>query len=256
MRRCALLFALAVRVGSLFVSGPLRRRSGAGVDASFRRRRVARAATLNEGRRSVVVERPAAHRVGEASNAALVSDMDASYNATAQIRPRDQIKALYAAFNARDADAAAALLSDDVVYEDLLLGASTICRGKEAFAAALRWHPAFVASRLRLPIGGLKLIVDEVACNGASSVGVEWHVEYSNGQPFPLGRGLSMATLDSEGKLLRVVDICEAPWRVVGLVVRPFLSVQVSFVVVSAVLFNEAIVQNVFQGGAVFPYPY
>jgi hypothetical protein len=70
------------------------------------------------------------------------------------------------------------------------------------------WHPAFVAARLRLPIGGLRLIVDEVACDGESSVGVEWHVEFADGRAFPLGRGLSMATMDQHGKLLRVVDIC------------------------------------------------
>ena len=46
--------------------------------------------------------------------------------------PKQQIRALYDAFNARDGPAVAALLADDVVYEDLLLGESTICRGKAA----------------------------------------------------------------------------------------------------------------------------
>mmetsp|Transcript_5584 Transcript_5584/g.16443 ORF Transcript_5584/g.16443 Transcript_5584/m.16443 type:complete len:218 (-) Transcript_5584:22-675(-) len=138
------------------------------------------------------------------------------------ITPKRQIKALYAAFNARDAPAVADLLADDVVYEDLLLGASTICRGKAAFAGALRFHPAFVSSQLGLPMGRLELVVDDVACDGARSVGVEWHVEI-DGRPFPLSRGLSLATLDADGKLSRVVDIAEAPWRVVGLLVRPVL---------------------------------
>ena len=80
-----------------------------------------------------------------------------------------------------------------------------------------------VSASLGLPLGSIELVVDEVACDSERSVGVEWHVEW-NGAPFPLGRGLSLATLDADGKLVRVVDIAEAPWRVVGLVVRPFLS--------------------------------
>lgn len=141
-----------------------------------------------------------------------------------RVRPRDQIRKLYEAFNARDADGVASVLSEDVVYEDLLLGASTVCRGKTAFKRALQWHPAFVGSKLELPLGRLDVVVDEVACDGSRSVGVEWHVEW-NKRPVPLGRGLSLATLDDDGKLDRVVDICEAPWRVVGLVVRPGIEV-------------------------------
>ena len=136
--------------------------------------------------------------------------------------PKQQIRALYDAFNARDGPAVAALLADDVVYEDLLLGESTICRGKAAFSGALEWHPAFVSKKLNLPFD-LQLIVDKVACDGEKSVGVEWHVEV-DGKPFPLSRGLSLATTNAEGKLERVVDIAEAPWRVVGLLIRPLLT--------------------------------
>ncbi|KAJ8610692.1 hypothetical protein CTAYLR_005685 [Chrysophaeum taylorii] len=138
------------------------------------------------------------------------------------VTPRTQILRLYEAFNARDLEGVASLLADDVVYEDLLLGDTTICRGKEAFKAALAWHPAFVSARLDLPLGSLELVVDKVACDGDTTVAVEWHVE-QNGRPFPLGRGLSIATLDDDKNLSRVVDLCEAPWRVVGLLVRPVL---------------------------------
>lgn len=136
--------------------------------------------------------------------------------------PRRQIQRLYQAFNSRDAAGVADVLSEDILYEDLLLGDTTICRGKESFKRALEFHPAFVSSRLDLPFQ-VELVVDQVACDSKKSVGVEWHVEW-NGKPIPLGRGLSLATLDDDGKLNRVVDICEAPWRTVGLLVRPFIS--------------------------------
>ena len=45
------------------------------------------------------------------------------------------------------------------------------------------------------------------------------------GAPCPLGRGLSHANVDAtSGKIARVVDIAEAPWRVVGLLIRPLLT--------------------------------
>ena len=61
------------------------------------------------------------------------------------LRPAQAMKGLYAAFNARDAEAVASFLTDDCVYEDLLLGPATVCRGKEAFMNALQFHPAFVS---------------------------------------------------------------------------------------------------------------
>ena len=76
-----------------------------------------------------------------------------------------------------------------------------------------------MSKKLNLPFD-LQLIVDKVACDGEKSVGVEWHVEV-DGKPFPLSRGLSLATTNAEGKFERVVDIAEAPWRVVGLLIRP-----------------------------------
>lgn len=175
--------------------------------------------------------------------------------ALGEMTPRLMITQLYEAFNERDAESVSALLSDDVLhaprrpscvsilsakwrrYEDLLLGDTTICRGKEAFRKALQWHPAFAFS-----LGRLDVVVDRVACDGERSVGVEWHVEW-NGLPIPLGRGLSLATLDDQRKLDRVVDICEAPWRTVGLFVRPFLS---AFGATSAVFATLSLAQAAF----------
>lgn len=144
------------------------------------------------------------------------------------LRPAQAMKGLYAAFNARDAEAVASFLTDDCVYEDLLLGPATVCRGKEAFMNALQFHPAFVSSQLLdgLPFTdlfpSLTLEIDSIA-EGADTVGVEWHVQVGS-NAFPLGRGLSQAKMCTEtGKIERVVDIAEAPWRVIGLFALPFI---------------------------------
>lgn len=160
----------------------------------------------------------------------LLSREDAPPLATPEppiLTPAQSIKGLYKAFNDRDADAAASFLAEDCVYEDLLLGPSTVCRGKRAFVSALRFHPAFITSALfkDLPFEfpDLRLVVDTIA-EGRDTVGVEWHVEVGGGA-FPLGRGLSQAKVDLEtGLITRVVDIAEAPWRVVGILLLPFIS--------------------------------
>jgi hypothetical protein len=149
------------------------------------------------------------------------------------------IRGLYDAFNDRNATAAASFLDDECVYEDLLLGPNTICRGKDAFTSVLKFHPAFVTSALfsqfpfakQLP--ALRLCVDSVA-EDIETVGVEWHVEVGS-SPFPLGRGLSQAKINPDtGKILRVVDIAEAPWRVIGIIFAPLASV---FLVLSELSF-------------------
>ena len=145
------------------------------------------------------------------------------------LRPSQAILGLYAAFNARDEACVASFLTDDCVYEDLLLGPATVCRGKQAFMNALRFHPAFVSSRVfsRLPFAdllpALTLEVDSIA-EGQDTVGVEWHVQCGD-RAFPLGRGLSQARVCTEtGKIQRVVDIAEAPWRVIGLLALPLIN--------------------------------
>jgi hypothetical protein len=145
------------------------------------------------------------------------------------LRPSQAILGLYAAFNARDEACVASFLTDDCVYEDLLLGPATVCRGKQAFMNALRFHPAFVSSRVfsRLPFAdllpALTLEVDSIA-EGRDTVGVEWHVQCGD-RAFPLGRGLSQARVCTEtGKIQRVVDIAEAPWRVIGLLALPLIN--------------------------------
>ena len=158
------------------------------------------------------------------------------------LTPARAIKGLYAAFNARDAACVASFLTDDCVYEDLLLGPATVCRGKAAFMGALKYHPAFISSKVLdgLPFAkllpALTLEVDSIA-EGADTVGVEWHVQCGDAA-FPLGRGLSQAQMCTDtGKIVRVVDIAEAPWRVIGLLVLPFIT---AFTTVAASLKESA----------------
>lgn len=66
--------------------------------------------------------------------------------------------------------------------------------------------------------------MDSIA-EGVDTVGVEWHVQ-CGATAFPLGRGLSQARVCTQtGKIERVVDIAEAPWRVIGLIALPFINV-------------------------------
>jgi len=157
------------------------------------------------------------------------------------LSPGEAVRGMYAAFNNRNASAAADYLTEDCLYEDLLLGPATICRGRQAFENALNLHPAFVLDRvyeklqkdfpaLNFKPPRLKLIVDSVA-EGQNSVGVEWHVELGDKKPFPMGRGLTQAHMcPKTGKIVRVVDIAEAPWRVVGLLTAPLISIFIRFV--------------------------
>ena len=188
-------------------------------------------------------------------------DLPASLETCSQpLKPGQAIRGLYRAFNSRDAEAAASYLTEDCVYEDLLLGPYTVCRGRQAFCDALKFHPAFVSAQFfsELPFASLlpdlTLEVDSVA-EGVDTVGVEWHVQLGD-QPFPLGRGLSQASVDpATGKIVsarrtparlrarpnfaharardrptasraqsRVVDIAEAPWRVIGTLLVPALA--------------------------------
>ena len=136
-------------------------------------------------------------------------DLPASLETCSQpLKPGQAIRGLYRAFNSRDAEAAASYLTEDCVYEDLLLGPYTVCRGRQAFCDALKFHPAFVSAQFfsELPFASLlpdlTLEVDSVA-EGVDTVGVEWHVQLGD-QPFPLGRGLSQASVDpATGKIVR-----------------------------------------------------
>lgn len=134
---------------------------------------------------------------------------------------------MYSSFNACDADRTAACFTEDVVYEDLLLGNSTLVESRADFRELIQTHPVFVAERfcgvLGMPPLDIAVCVDGLSEDVARhSVGVEWHVEVG-GQPLAMGRGLSyMRICPRTGLIRRAVDIAEAPWRVIGLIVAPF----------------------------------
>jgi len=134
---------------------------------------------------------------------------------------------LYESFNECDVDATTACFTEDVIYEDLLLGNSTIVESREDFRELIATHPVFVTKRacavLGLQAPEVAVKVDGISEDVARmAIGVEWHVEFG-GEPIALGRGLSfMRICPRTGLIRRAVDIAEAPWRAVGLVFAPF----------------------------------
>lgn len=136
------------------------------------------------------------------------------------------VERLYDNFNRCDVDGTTACFTDDVVYEDLLLGNATVVESREDFRELIQTHPVFLARRacvaLRLPPLDIAVRVDGISEDSrAKSVGVEWHVEFG-GEKLPLGRGLSfMRVCPRTGLICRAVDIAEAPWRVVGILLAP-----------------------------------
>jgi len=133
---------------------------------------------------------------------------------------------LYESFNQCDVDATTACFTEDVVYEDLLLGNSTIVKSREEFRELIATHPVFVSQRacrfLGLQAPDVAVRVDGISEDVARlAIGVEWHVEF-DGKPIALGRGLSfMRICPRTGLIQRAVDIAEAPWRAIGFLVAP-----------------------------------
>lgn len=151
----------------------------------------------------------------------------AAVGAGATVNPSAVVERLYHNFNSCDADGTANCFTEDVVYEDLLLGNSTIVNSRDEFRELISTHPVFVGNQfcksLNLPPPDLKVKVDSIAEDAVrNTVGVEWHVEV-NGEPLLLGRGLSfMRICPRTGLIQRAVDIAEAPWRAIGLLLAPF----------------------------------
>lgn len=137
------------------------------------------------------------------------------------------VEELYDCFNRCDVDGTADCFTDDVVYEDLLLGNATIVESREDFRELIATHPVFVARGACEALGweplDLAVRVDSLSEDmQRGTVGVEWHVEI-RGDAIALGRGLSfMRICPRTGLIARAVDIAEAPWRTIGLLLTPF----------------------------------
>lgn len=142
-------------------------------------------------------------------------------------KPGDIVLRMYENFNKCDVDGIADCFTEDVVYEDLLLGSTTIVNSRAEFRELIKAHPVFVGSRTcnawNVNAPELAVKVDSISEDLIrGTIGVEWHVEVG-GQPLTLGRGLSfMRVCPHTGLIQRAVDIAEAPWRVVGLLLAPF----------------------------------
>jgi len=137
------------------------------------------------------------------------------------------VQRLYDAFNRCDPDGTAECFTKDIVYEDLLLGNSTIVQSRDEFRELIQSHPVFVGASacraLDMPAPDLQVKVDTISEDLVrSTVGVEWHVEV-NGEPLVLGRGLSFMTIcPKTGLISKATDIAEAPWRAIGIFFAPF----------------------------------
>jgi len=165
------------------------------------------------------------------------------------------VEELYDMFNRCDANGTAACFVEDVVYEDLLLGSSTIVESREDFRKLIQSHPVFLGYRAckaaGLPPPDVRVVVDGISEDLARrTVGVEWHVEV-NGDPLGLGRGISFFRIcPTTGLIKRAVDIAEAPWRVIGLLVAPILQ---AFKVADRVLSQLLVPPVVVFGAALLP---
>jgi len=137
------------------------------------------------------------------------------------------IVGFYDAFNMRNLDGLGHFITDDCVYEDLLLGSATVISGKQNLIDTLRFHPAFAAEQCSLPfmdkIPPITLEVIKMVEGGDNVVGIEWQAMVGD-KELPLGRGLSQVRICPEtGKIERVTDIAEAAWRVLGMLAKPAL---------------------------------
>ncbi|CAK0789344.1 unnamed protein product [Prorocentrum cordatum] len=110
-------------------------------------------------------------------------------------RPLSIAELLYDRFSNCDAEGVAACLTDDVRYEDLLLGGSTLATSRDDIRELIKTHPVFVY-RGACDFLGVRPPQITIKVDGISedqdrgSVGVEWHVEV-DGEPLALGRGIS-----------------------------------------------------------------
>lgn len=105
----------------------------------------------------------------------------------------------FAAWNARDIDAAISIFDDDCTYNDTAF--PTPFRGKEKLEAHL------ITCAKCFPLS-FTFQVDDVIKSGDGSIAVRWHVE-NNGEELPFTRGLSRYRTNARGKIVDGIDFLE-----------------------------------------------
>ena len=112
------------------------------------------------------------------------------------------VRQMYAHINAGEVDAATALLSEDVIYEDLNF--------PETFQGKRAVSELFAESVNSCP-KGVVFIIDD--CVGdKNGVGLTWHVEL-DGKFFPNTRGASLYRINEDGQLCYARDVVESPTK-------------------------------------------
>lgn len=107
--------------------------------------------------------------------------------ATSEVLPTTDggasVLGFYRAFNLRNLERLGDFITDDCIYEDLLLGQVTVISGKRKLLDTLRFHPAFCSVRLaEYGLEWLAGMVPDISLQvlslteGDGVVGVEWQV--------------------------------------------------------------------------------
>jgi len=149
-----------------------------------------------------------------------------SLRATAESSAKDTavVERLYEKLNLLDARGTAACFTENVVYEDLMFGDSSIVASREEFEELIGSQPVFVCAAIckALDLSPWKVVVDSISEDPLRhTVAVSWHVE-AGGQALVLGKGLSFFRICPEtGLIQKATDISEAPWRALGWLLAP-----------------------------------
>eukprot|EP00930_Biecheleria_cincta_P062906 TRINITY_DN48348_c0_g1_i1.p1 TRINITY_DN48348_c0_g1~~TRINITY_DN48348_c0_g1_i1.p1 ORF type:complete len:311 (-),score=36.90 TRINITY_DN48348_c0_g1_i1:52-984(-) len=131
---------------------------------------------------------------------------------------------MYERLNVLDALGAANCFTENVVYEDMMFGDSSVRTSREKFVELMASQPIFVGSLIckSLDLPPLTIEIDSISEDHVRhTVSVAWHVE-AGGKPLLLGRGISFMEICPETGLIRKArDIAEMPWRGLGWLLAP-----------------------------------
>uniref|UniRef100_A0A7S0Q831 SnoaL-like domain-containing protein n=1 Tax=Coccolithus braarudii TaxID=221442 RepID=A0A7S0Q831_9EUKA len=114
-------------------------------------------------------------------------------------RNEEAVRTFFYCWNQRDMHAAAALFSEDVVYEDTLYPERFV--GKEQLCYHLNRVADAVPASFRFKV--------DMLSGSAESVGAQWHVELADGTQLPFTRGCSMYKFNEAGQITSGFDVPE-----------------------------------------------